>query len=413
MLNPKKIFLMHYSPVNAGSVAMAESAISSIEKTFLDSEIIIESDYPKETKDMFPSVTVVKRAFSTADLKITKKVFSVGFILKNFSFLTRVALVFLFSFLAAVFKFKKTPFAGVNAMVGSDLVLSLAGDSISQDYAYPLRFYEFWLIKRFKIPNILYAQSVGPFDGNSRRQAQKSLNWVTAILARDKKTIELMKEYGIKVPIYRTADAAIILPTITDIKVKKAIQQNNLDKVKKVGIVIRDVKFTQYTEKEYAGYQKGMFNIIKFLETLNLEPIFVSSSIVDLNTILNFKEKYNLNYPVIRLFDYKPSQIKGILQNLYFLISPRMHPIILASSSDRAVPVIGLGREFKMKEYLELIGLEDNFLDMIPLKEDLLKEKIKNLINNYDKIKSKLKRNHPKMKKMSSSNIGIVKKIIS
>jgi len=413
MHNPKKIFLMHYSPVNSGAVAMAESAIESIQKTFLKSEIIIESDFPKQTRKMFPNVKVVKRAFSTASLKVTRKSFSLEFIFKNFSFLTRVILVFLFSFLAAIFKFKKTPFSGVNAMIGSDLVISLAGDSISQDYSYILRFYEFWLIKRFNTPNILYAQSVGPFDGNSRKLAQRSLNWVTAILARDKKTIELMKKYGVKVPIYRTADAAIMLPTITDKEVKKVVRQNNLNKAKKVGIVIRDIKFTQYSEEEYDKYQKGMVNIIKFLEKLNLKPIFVTSSIVDFNAILKFKKKYDVNYPIIKLFNYKPSQDKGILQILYFLISPRMHPIILASSSDGCVPVICLGREFKMKEYMDLAGLKDNYLDMIPFKEDLLKKKIKKLITNYDKIKSKLERSLPKMKRMSSSNIDIVKKIIS
>jgi len=404
---------MHYSPVNAGAVAMAESVIYSIEAIFPNSEIIIESDFPKETEGMFPNVTVVKRAFSTAGLKVNKKVFSFDFILKNFGFLVRVVLVFLSSLLAVVFKVRKTPFAGINAMIKSDLIISLAGDSISQDYAYTLRFYEFWLIKKFNIPNILYAQSIGPFDGKSRKQARKGLNWVTAILARDNKTIELMKEYGVKVPIYRTADAAIILPTVVDAIVKEVIKRNDLDKVKKVGIVIRSTKFTQYSEKEYDKYEKGMFNIVKFLEKLNLEPIFVPSIMEDFSTILKFKENYNLNYPIIKLFEYRPSQVKGILQNLFFLISPRMHPVILTSSSDGSIPVIGLGREFKMKEYLELAGLRDNFLNMIPFEEELLKEKIKNLVNNYDEIKSKLEQSLPKMREMSKSNINIVKEIIA
>ncbi len=56
----KKIFLMHYSPVNSGAVAMAESAIGSLEENYPKSEIILESDFPEETKKILLCTTIWK-----------------------------------------------------------------------------------------------------------------------------------------------------------------------------------------------------------------------------------------------------------------------------------------------------------------------------------------------------------------
>ena len=126
---------------------------------------------------------------------------------------------------------------------------------------------------------------------------------------------------------------------------------------------------------------------------------------------MDFQKKYDFDFPIIKLYEYKPSEVKGILQNLYSLISPRMHPVILSSSSDRYVPVIGLGREFKMKEYLEMAGLGSNFLPMIPFDKEKVIEVFENIETNYSSIKETMRRDISEMRTSSLNNIKIVDEI--
>ncbi len=410
---PQNIFLMHYSPVNSGAVAMAESAIISLRKKYPESNIIFESDFPELTKRMFKEVFVVKRAFSISDIKLTKKTFSFDFFIKNIKFLIRTFYVLFMGFIIGVFKIKRSPIESLNAMINSDLILSLAGDSISQDYTYFLRFFEFWLINRYKIPNILYAQSVGPFDGFSRRLAKHYLKLVTAIIARDQKTMELMKEYNINVPIYNSVDSAILLPTIKNENNRDLINRYAFDKKKTVGIVIRTNKFTEYSEDDYSQYIKGMNKIIDCLIKSKFDIAFIPTIKEDFNVTIKFIEKFNLKFPIIRLFDFRASEVKGILKNFYFVISPRMHPVILSSSSDGCVPVIGLGREFKMIEYLKLIKQENYFMDYLPFNENLLMKKINKMKEDRNKNNITIQKEMVELKRISENNINIVDEIYS
>ena len=127
---------MHYTPVNTGSVAMAESAIRSIREQYPKAEIYIGSDYPDMSRKMFPHVHVVRKVFDPSGIRFTKKTLSLEFLLKNYKFILRVITMFILSLISAVTKLKVTPSKSLNALIQADLVLSLAGDAISQDYAY-------------------------------------------------------------------------------------------------------------------------------------------------------------------------------------------------------------------------------------------------------------------------------------
>jgi len=418
--DPKNIFLMHYSPLNTGSVAMAESAIISLKNKYPKAKITIESDYPELTEKMFTGVSVVKRAFFIADIIITKKIFSFGFIIRNIKFIIRILRVFLIGTMVGIFKIKRTPFEGLTVMINSDLILSLAGDSISQYYSYTLRFFEFWLINRYKIPNILYAQSVGPFYGLGRVQARIGLKFVTAIIARDQKTMELMKEYGIDIPKYKSVDSAIMLPTIKNNKNEGTIRKYFLNRRKAIGVVIQMNKAIEYSDNDYLQYVKGIRRLIGYLVDNKFDVIFIPTIKADYDAMVKFMQDFNIKIPMIKLFNFKASEAKGILENFYFIISSRMHPIILSSSSDGCVPVIGLGKEliglgkeFKLIEYLKLIDHSDYFMNFLPLNEDILFGKVKEMIEKRDEIHKKIHKKMIKLKKISGNNINIVADIYS
>jgi colanic acid/amylovoran biosynthesis protein len=298
-------------------------------------------------------------------------------------------------------------------MQEADLALSLAGDAISQDYAYKIRFYEFWLLKKFATPNILYAQSVGPFDGNSRKPATKALNNLTAIIARDDKTIDLMKEYGVNVTILKSVDSAICLPTTPTKASQEIIDSWELKDNKVAGIVIRVNQFTGYTKEDYEVYLQGMLKVVENLKSKNYQLVLLSTIDADTRAAKEFKDKFELELAILELLDLRPTQVKAILSHLQFVISPRMHPIILSSTSSGFVPVIGLGREFKMQSYLSMIGCQDLFLPMIPLDKEKLFEKIEYLETNYDSLQSVIRSRVEELVKVSQNNINLVESILN
>jgi colanic acid/amylovoran biosynthesis protein len=404
-----KVTLIHHTAVNTGSVAMVEATIKHLEREFKNPEIVIETDFPEMTKKLFPDYQTTQKIVDLSGIIYTKKTLSFEFIFKNIPFLIKFTWSMFASF---IFAFTKINIGGIKILKHfkeSDLVLSMAGDAISQDYAYMIRFYEFWLLKKINKPFVLYAQSVGPFDGKSRKFATKGLSMVSAILARDNKTIELMKEYNVTAPVYKTLDTVISLDSTKDKITDEIIQKYNLKNTKKAGIVIRVNKFTGYSQKDYQGYLEGMKTIIENIKENDFNPIFVSSIVEDTHAAKEFKEKFDYDFDIIELYNYLPSQAKTILGNLEFIISPRMHPIILSSTSGQNVPVIGLGREFKIKEYLEVLCLLDNFTPMVPFNLNKTLEILENVIKNNQSQREIIAKNLPEMIKISNSSIDIVK----
>jgi len=106
----------------------------------------------------------------------------------------------------------------------------------------------------------------------------------------------------------------------------------------------------------------------------------------------------------------KPGEFKYIIQKSTMIVSERLHPVIM--SRDTYVPAIGIGEIYaKIDEVMKDIGLGDN---MIHLKEGNEKKNNKivfNTFKNRNKIKKKLKKDFPRILKLSDKNNLIIEDI--
>lgn len=406
-----KILLINHHPKNFGDIAMMETTINQMKEIYSDPEIIIESSNPVTSSVFFKDVKIVPRLLSISGINYTKNTFSFEFFIKNISFIFRTIHAFLASQLFVSLKLSKSSFFPIlEEYKNADLVLSLAGDSITPDYAYFLRFYEIYLIKKLKRPLILYAQSIGPFKGLSLKMAKKYLSMATAIFARDATTFNLMKEYKIKCDIYRTADLVISLKPRTSDRVLKMQQEFHLDQ-STVGIVIRSLKNINYSVEEYESYLIGMHQVVEEIYKKNLKPVFFASIPEDGDAAEFFKIKFGYIAPVINMLQLMPSEVKTLLSNIKLMISPRMHPIILASTV--GVPVFGLGREFKMKDYLSSIGFEDYFSLIAPFNSNGVIKGIEDILINYSNLKERLFMRLSEIEELSERNSKYVKEVMN
>lgn len=405
-----RILLIHHNTNNTGDDAMVESTIDQMRSIYPNCSIILESSDPEISRKQFPEIDVVERLFSIRNIHHTGKTLSFEFAFKNIPFLFRTFTAWALSYTFILLKLKKLHYPILAEYKKADLILSMAGDSISEDYAWFFRFYEIWLIHKLRKPLILYAQSIGPFSGRVQKIAAKYLSLVTAIFARDEKTIALLKEYGVKTDIYRTADLAISLKSTTNAITENIIEEFNLNQ-KTVCIVLRTKKYASLNDIEYQKYLSGMKDVVNHIKKKGLHPIFIASIPEDAQTARDFSAKYNFKHPLLELYTLMPSEVKTLLSKVRLVISPRMHPIILSSSM--GTPVIGLGKEFKMYDYLKLLGIEKYFLPMIPFKKEGVITAINRVIDNTTAVRETIKRNLNHANELSNENAFLLNHVIN
>lgn len=391
---------------NLGDVAIAEAMISQMKNAFHGCEIILESAYPDITREYFKDVKIVRRLFDVSKVKYTGKVFSLKFFLNNISFIFQTISIAISAFLFVKFKRKRSKFEILNEIKSADLILSAGGDFLSKKYAYFLRLFEYNLIIKLEKPLILYAQSIGPFHKVIIPFVKRILNKADKIFARDEKTILMLKEYGVTSNVYRTADCVILLEMDDSIRAKKIISDYDTDK-DTVMVVVRDTKFTDISEKEHGVYLSGMAETISYILSLGYKVIFLAANEEDLHLSQQMNKDFSFNLPIIDTQGLLPSEVKFVFSTIKLLISARMHPMIIASAA--GIPVISTGYEFKMRNYMKLIGMEDYYIDMVPFEKSMLISKINALIAGYDAIKFCLQEKIKEVALLSERNIQYTK----
>lgn len=403
-----RILLIHHNINNTGDDAMVESTINQMREVFPDCSIVLESADTQVSKNKFPQIEVVERLFSVRNINHTGKTISIKFALINFPFLLRSFFALITSYIFYLLNLNKLLYPILAEYKKADLILSVAGDSISEEYAWFFRFYEIWLINRLNRPLILYGQSIGPFTGRKTSLARKYLSLTTAIFARDNKTFDLLHEYGVETKIYQTADLAIDLKEQANPTTHEMIERLGLN-ANSIGIVLRTSKYIHLKDYEYESYILGMKEVIDKLCKENYNPIFVASIPEDAETARVFSRHHNFDFPILETYKVLPSEAKTILANMGLIISPRMHPVILSSSM--GVPVIGLGKEFKMLDYMKLMGIEKYFLQMIPFNKEEFERILNDVLINRSDVKKMLGNNLGRAKQLSLLNALLVKEL--
>lgn len=394
---------------NLGDLAIIQSMLSQLQSKFPNAEIVFESSHPEITKKYYPDLKLTKKIFDLPNFKKAKSLYSFEFIYKNFFGLVKLSFLFLNFYI-----FKYTGIDILNTEIlkhykTADLIIFAGGDYFCEFYAYDLRFKEIELIKKLNKPCVIYSQSIGPFSGKGIANAKKSLSKVDAILARDNKSVRLLKEYGVdESKIYKVTDCVTLMEELKTDKANKAVCKYQIDD-KTIGFVFRDIRFTKIDELEYQGYIKGMLDFMKYTEEKGYKPLIVAPQNSDLETSEKVKKDFNLKYEIFKTRDLHPREVKYVFSKIKALVSPRMHPIIIASTA--GTPVIGVGLEFKMQEYMSIMNLQDYFIPMLPFDLDKAKNTLNKLLSNYTDLKEVLQKSISEVHKTSTLNAEYTEKV--
>jgi colanic acid/amylovoran biosynthesis protein len=316
---------------------------------------------------------------------------------------------------ALIFALVRIPVSGRYAVLNyypwADVILFAGGDYIAPIYGfgYVLRAFEMRLATLFRKPTVLYAQSIGPFSGIGRSIVSWGLSSVNLILARDTDSYDFVRGLGISTDhVKLTADSALLLKSDKSSEAHRKLKPSiKTAKSKKVAIVLRSSKYTEIEQGYHQEYLSKIATVVTFIHRSGFNPVFLATNAEDEQMIRTFMKHHNfLMYPLICAMDYSPVQMMSELKTFHIIISSRLHLLILSTLC--GVPAYGVGREFKLQNYLQLIGLSEYYSDMRNIDTKGIITRISAMLKRRTEIAATMNRHLKVLIKKSSLNMQYV-----
>jgi len=267
--------------------------------------------------------------------------------------------------------------------------------------------------KIVKVPVMIYAQGVGPANKRINKKLMKwILNKVDLITVRDNPSKELLENLGVVNPsIYVNSDPSFLLrrKDTNDIMDKyphfrELVYSNNRPVI---GISVREYKenrkdlrgiFAKVADDLIENYKaKIIFFPFKFDK-----DVHISEEILSL-----MKNKNQANVLKGRL---EPEELLSFLSRLSLMVGVRLHSIIFSSMVN--VPFIALNYDPKVKNFVEDLGLSELLLELDGISLKNIKDKIKYIRENNDKIKEILSKKVKILEEKALSNNDLVFKFL-
>jgi polysaccharide pyruvyl transferase WcaK-like protein len=220
----------------------------------------------------------------------------------------------------------------------SDVIISAGGGFISSDYGYLRPYFDILLAKLAGKKVVIYAQSIGPFRGIVDRTISSfMLRMADLITLREKKSKKVLHELGIR-KVYVTADAAFAFPPPP----KTARRRE---------VIICPRRTTRRYSKSEENYIMFLGELAKalLLRGWKVTVLPTAKEDLDFHALLDMPPDVEFINQVL-----SPELTARIISRSEFLISSRMHPIILGSLT--GTPFFAMGWEFKLDELSRSLG---------------------------------------------------------
>lgn len=215
--------------------------------------------------------------------------------------------------------------------------ICFAGGSILQDVTSmrSLLYYLGIILLSFimKKPVVMVSQGIGPIRTTLGKKLLKILNLTYSISVRDRDSLEVLERFGIYKPrCYLGNDLVLYL---------------NLEEFKKP--LIEKKRDVLISVRESPNFKEGDFleAITRFKDRYNLDvSILVTHKLKDRDISERFAKKLNCDL----VFWESPFSVISIMSSFKFVISMRLHPLILSALLD--IPFLGIVYDPKVKAFI-------------------------------------------------------------
>jgi len=360
----KILIIEAYTDSNIGSGALVENSILLLRNKYPQAEFRVMAHYPKAfenrygnsvTEDVFKYPYNRGRVYQIYWLAVTLFWMSVSYILPEG--------------LRKVF-FKRR----LKEFYWADLVVSIGAERINDKYIFGVLFseYTYAIIKKINRKLILFPSTYGPFlYGWTTKMFKNIFPKIDLVYSRDNESFNVCKKLlGSESNLVNTSDVAIF----QEWSDKKDELQKKYGKPI-VGISVMKWIYVANTEEtEYSNYdayvEQMVLLIKKILGKYDVQIILYPTNFpvngAQGDDVVVCKEIYDkCNRPDD--LDYiqelvSPSEFKSMLSASELNITTRMHACILSTGA--YIPTISIAYLFKLKEYMDGLGLKDYSVDI-------------------------------------------------
>lgn len=219
-----------------------------------------------------------------------------------------------------------------------DIMLSSGGGFLSSDYPLMHAYLEILLSKLAGKRVVIYAQSVGPYNGiGSSLFPSFVLRMADLIILREKKSKRILHKMGIR-KVYVTADAAFAIPPPPKTRRRREV------------ILCPRKPLGRFRGSE-ENYMQFLSELAKALLRRGWKVTLLPTTKhdIDYHALLDMPDEVEF---IDRLLS--PDLAARLISRAEFLVSSRMHPIILGSLT--GTPFVAMGWEFKLEELSRSLG---------------------------------------------------------
>lgn len=269
-----------------------------------------------------------------------------------------------------------------------------------------------------KKPVILIGQSVGPFENKREYKAfTKTMRHVQLINARESLTLKYLKKMNIKnTKIELTADPAFCLEPDSKI-IEHLWKTYNIQNNKTLIGITPSQAITYFGKTSYNDHFKTLEKLVKYLIKEcechivlipHVQDVIIKNNDRVICEMLCRKLRFPENLTVISL-EHSAEEIRAIIARLDLLIAERMHAAIASLSHN--VPTFVIGYSVKAQGILgDIFGfssLEDYMIPVTGLNEEVLKERVKNLLDKRSEVTQHLSKVMPHIKENAKRNFTL------
>lgn len=359
----KILFLHVYSEKNTGDAAIVSVMLGKYSKLYPEAEITLSSVTPQKNKAFLGARYIssfFQEAVYTSDIPSQR-------ILKT--------LAIIIGALCGGFFFSKSLKEFTKHIKEADLIVGTGGGYIiakadTHDWVtLILTLLEFWFAKRLGKKVILEAMSIGPLQsGLQKKLAAKVLNTLDEIHIREMISYTFVKSIGVKKELLKkSVDLAFFFAPKTKTTMKNYLMKRGVFFTKPVlGITVK--KCFPLDDARQIKYEQAIAGFVnKILQEKDIKVVFIPHVtaraqndddrliIQRIKPQLVFKEKV-----ILLMEEYSYRDIKGIYENLNWLIGTRMHSVIFALIGQ--VPVVAIAYEPKTLGIMKTLHLEKQVL---------------------------------------------------
>ncbi len=375
---------------NKGDAAIVGCMIRDLSARFPNSEIVLESSESFVNDKFFEGRRLIHSMFYYAVYRADAKLFKAMHTLHVF------VAVFIWSSAKKLLdiNFNIILPSGMDRVMleyaNSDIIIPVGGGYLSaksgfnNTVALILQSLPFILGKVLGKPVVAYPQSIGPF-GNifQERVVRFTVSRIDKIFVRENISNQQLLVWGInKDKFDRAFDAAFYSNTNTKDLMSLVIESMSIDRsVPLVGITVRDwfsLKDQDYYESEIAKF---------------IEKISKTHNILLLPQVTDTERKDDDRFPSKRIAEklknnkrlffiedeFSYDEMKGLYDNLDYLVGTRMHSNIFALTS--GIPCIAIAYEYKTQGIMDELGLGEWVVDIGSLSHEKLLSLFQSLIN--------------------------------